>query len=202
MDIVERQYECVKQIALERNLTQTLSLLPYIVDKHKGQYRAGEEKIPYVVHPLTMAMQALSMGIDDDDLISVALLHDVCEDCGVSAKDLPANERTKHSVALLTKKENFCKTRDNEAYYKAIAEDEIASMVKIIDRCNNISTMAGAFSIKKMKKYLKETKEYVYPLYDSIIKKFPGRKLQASLLYYHMEAVLYSMENIFKKIGE
>ena len=79
-----RMYTYVKTYAGVKNLYQTLKVLPYARDLHKGQVRKGRDQVPYIYHPLLIACHALALGLDDDNLISAALLHDVCEDCGVS----------------------------------------------------------------------------------------------------------------------
>lgn len=196
MNIVEKQYEYVRRLAIEKGYVQTEQVLPYVVEQHAGTLRDGVRKIPYVYHPLTMARHAISLGYYDDDILSAALLHDVCEDCGVEVEDLPVNETVKHSVALLTKKPGFVKARDNDAYYKAIAEDKIASYVKILDRCNNISSMSDGFSTKKMKKYAAETEEYIYPLLEQAEKSFPEMEKQLFVIRYHMESLLYCIRRI------
>ena len=49
---------------------------------HEGQMRQSGE--PYIIHPLTMVCQAISLGIEDDIILSAILLHDVVEDTSMS----------------------------------------------------------------------------------------------------------------------
>ena len=57
----------------------------------EGKFREPmSAQIPYINHPFTMACHALAMGLEDDELIAALLLHDVVEDCGVSAEELPS----------------------------------------------------------------------------------------------------------------
>ena len=63
---------------------------------HEGQQRKSGE--PYIVHPLTMACNALALGIRDDKVVATILLHDVCEDCDVSLKELPIS----HCAVILS----------------------------------------------------------------------------------------------------
>ena len=137
-----RMYTYVKTYANLKKLTQTAKVLPYARELHEGQVRKGKDHVPYIYHPLLIACHALALGLDEDNLVSAALLHDVCEDCGVSAEDLPVNETTKKAVSLLTKKDN----QNKKEYYNRISENPIATMVKLLDRCNNVSGMATAFS--------------------------------------------------------
>lgn len=49
------------------------------VDAHQGQTRKGDRQLPYIVHPVTVAL-ILSRYSDDEDTIIAGLLHDVLED--------------------------------------------------------------------------------------------------------------------------
>jgi (p)ppGpp synthase/HD superfamily hydrolase len=49
------------------------------VQAHAGQSRKGERPMPYIVHPVTVAL-ILSRYTDDEDTIIAGLLHDVLED--------------------------------------------------------------------------------------------------------------------------
>lgn len=159
--------------AIEENLTETYQALYYARDKHEGQARMTspftQEHIPYIIHPLMMACHAHAMGIKSDKVLATVLLHDVCEDCGVSPEELPFSDEIKHSVGLLTKPKGYTGTKEEkDLYYNAIATDRTASIVKALDRCNNVSLMALAFSREKMINYVEETHEYVYPLLEHI----------------------------------
>ena len=50
------------------------------VEAHAGQTRKGSGAIPYVVHPIHVALLVRAYN-DDDTLVQAALLHDVVEDC-------------------------------------------------------------------------------------------------------------------------
>lgn len=95
-----RMYTYIKTYASVKRLYQTAKVLPYARELHKGQVRRGRDQVPYIYHPLLVACHALALDLDDDNLISTALLHDVCEDCGVLVEELPINEETKEAVAL------------------------------------------------------------------------------------------------------
>ena len=95
----ERMFTYVKGFAMGCKLPETLKALNYARKLHKGQYRKSGE--PYIIHPLTMVCQAISLGIENDIILSAILLHDVVEDCNVSVNDLPCNEEVKKTVNLL-----------------------------------------------------------------------------------------------------
>lgn len=159
--------------AIEENLSETYQALYYAREKHAGQARKKspltQEHIPYITHPLMMACHAHAMGIRDDKVLATILLHDVCEDCGVKSSNLPFSEQVKHSVELLTKPKDY-KGSDVEKkrYYHGISTDSTASIVKALDRCNNVAFMAMSFPREKIICYVEETEEYVYPLLEHI----------------------------------
>lgn len=186
-----RMYTYVKTYANVKNLYQTAKVLPYARELHEGQFRRGKDKVPYIYHPLLIACHALALGLEDDNLISSAILHDVCEDCGVAVEDLPVNEITREAVSLLTKDENV----DKEKYYQKISANPIATMVKLLDRCNNVSGMSVAFSKDKLVSYIRETEKYVYPLLQKAKKEYPMYSNQLFLIKYHMTSVIEAIKH-------
>ena len=189
----ERMYTYVKTYATMKGLSQTVEVLPYARQLHKGQVRKGKEGVPYIYHPLLMACHALSLGLDEDNLISAILLHDVCEDCGIAPEELPVNEVVKNAVQLVTKDG----VKDMENYYNDIAENGIATMVKLIDRCNNVSGMATAFSKEKIVYYINETEKYIYPLLQIAKTRYSKYSNQVFLIKYHMTSVVSTLKHQF-----
>jgi len=192
-----RMYTYVKTYATMKHLPQTLKVLPYARQLHEGQYRKGKDQVPYIYHPLLLACHALALGLDEDNLVSAALLHDVCEDCGVEVQDLPVNEETKEVVALLTKDPSpEGKTAaGKDKYYAGIAANGTATMVKLLDRCNNVSGMAAGFDKKKLVKYIRETEKRFYPLLQQAKTDYPQYSNQIFLIKYHMSSVLEAIKH-------
>lgn len=191
----DRMYTYVKTIATAKGLKQTVEVLPYARELHKGQFRKGNGQIPYIYHPLLMACHALSLGLEDDDLICAVLLHDVYEDCGVNVEDLPVNDVVKEAVRLVTKD----KSKDTLDYYQDISKNAIATMVKLLDRCNNVSGMSAAFSKEKLVKYINETEEYVYPLLQTAKTRYSEYSNQVFLIKYHMTSVVTALKYQLKE---
>ena len=160
----DKMYTYIRGFATALRMEQTLKALTFSREKHQGQLRKSGE--PYIVHPLTMACDAMSMGIKDDNIIATILLHDVCEDCGVSLQELPVNDVVRRGVQLMTftvldgETKEIAKTR----YYNMLIQSKEAVITKLIDRCHNVSSMAGTCSIEKLKSYIDETRTYVLPL--------------------------------------
>lgn len=183
------------------NLEQTARAMRYARKKHEGQFRkaplsmTAQEKVPYIVHPLTMACHAAAMGIHEDTVLAVCLLHDVCEDCGVRNEDLPFPDEIRHCVKLLTRTWIDGESRQSAwvRYYAGIENDDVACLVKVLDRCNNISLMALAFPPQKMKEYMEETEDCVLPLLDRIKRVDPVWSSAAFLLKYQMVSMIESI---------
>ena len=186
----EHMYTYVKTYASLNGLTQTLKALPCARKLHEGQVRKGTEQIPYINHPLVVACHALSLGLDNDDIIAAALLHDVCEDCGVTPEDLPVGDGVREAVRLLTRNS----TKTEEEYFGSIGRNEAATIVKLLDRCNNVSGMAGCFSESKMVRYINETEKWVYPLLQLAKSEYPQYSNQIFLIKYHMTSVISSLK--------
>lgn len=104
--------------------------LAIATEAHAGQVdKAGK---PYILHPLRLMAQ-----MDDDLSKAVAVLHDVIEDCGITAHDLVA-KGLPHSVVdrvvALSRKEG-------ESYMQfidRIAPDAITRKVKMADLKDNM----------------------------------------------------------------
>ena len=182
-----------------KKLYQTKRALAFARKMHDGQFRKpghSGERVPYIYHPLLLTCHALALGLEEDDLLSACLLHDVCEDCGVDPEELPVNETTREAVRLLTKPENFGKTDpEYRTYYEGIAGNRIALMVKILDRCNNVSGMATSFTDEHMAEYIRETQEYIHPLIERARDEYPEYANQLFLIRYHMNSVLEALKH-------
>nr|AIF26522.1 hypothetical protein [uncultured bacterium fosmid pJB39A3] len=183
-------YTFIKSWTVANDMPQTLKALSYAKEKHAGQVRKGDAGIPYINHPLTLCCNAIALGIKDDAIMAACLLHDVVEDAGVTADELPVGDEAKRIVALLTKEKQEGKAFDEGKYYAAIAKSPAACMVKLLDRCNNISNMAMGFNKEKIAQYITETEKYIMPLLEVIKKENAEWNNAAWLLSYQMKAIL------------
>ena len=148
----------VKTTAKNFNMKNTLIAIDYAIEAHEGQKRK-KSAIPYIYHPLNLACHALAMDIKDDEVIAACLLHDVIEDCNKKLEDLPVSVGTKELVDLLTCEKTTDDNRDMilEEYYGAIVKNPKASLIKCLDRCNNLTTMSWGLSRKRIYRMTKET---------------------------------------------
>ena len=190
----EKMYTYLRGYASALGMKDTLKALSFAREKHKEQLRKSGE--PYIVHPLTMACNAVSMGIKEDAVIATILLHDVCEDCGVSVGELPVSDTVKHAVDLMTFRVMEGETKEiaKNRYYNMLLSSREACMTKLIDRCHNVSSMAGTFSVQKLKSYIEETRQYVLPLLRKVKNQYPEDSDILFVLKYHIVSVVDSID--------
>ena len=193
----EHMYTYVKTYALAKGMLQTVRVLPYAKEKHRNQLRRGKDHVPYIYHPLQVACHALALGLEDDDLVSAALLHDVCEDCDVAPEELPVNERTRRAVSLLTREETPGMDWEEieRRYYGAITHDPLAAMIKLMDRCSNVSGMAAGFTKAGIVRYIQSTEKWIYPLLQQTRELYPQYSNQLFLIKYHLTSVVETIKH-------
>lgn len=183
-----KMYTYIKGYAMGLKWHDTLTALALARTAHKDQKRESGE--PYFIHPLTVACHALSLGIEEDAVIAAALLHDVVEDCDIKLETLNVSADTKDAVRRLT----HVKGEPLEPYYREIGENRVASLVKLLDRCDNVSTMAGVFSVEKVHQYIAETREYVLPLLRKTKDQWPEDSNALFVLKYHIMSIIDGLE--------
>jgi len=152
---------------------------------------------PYIEHPIKVASLLFELGVQDDKILAVAILHDVLEDCDdtVVKDDLfkSFDTSTIRSIGLLSKSKNY----NNTEYYNAIANDPVATLVKLADRAHNLSTVYN-FSEEKKLKYINETIEFVYPLISHAQHTYYEYSSQLRILDIMIESIVKNVEPYLK----
>jgi GTP pyrophosphokinase len=182
----------LKGYAKHAKYWQMLRAIAIAVKYHQGQYRkAGGD---YVEHPMKVDSELVALGVDDEITLSAGLLHDVLEDCAVTRSELIMeynfDKEVLDVVDLLTKGIPLT----TEMYYKNMEKDIRAILIKVSDRCHNISTMTGAFSLKKQKEYIEETENYVLPLCKYGIRFYPEHSDKIVVMRNHIESVIVGIK--------
>lgn len=192
-----KMYSYMKGYCAAMGWSDGLQALAFAREKHAPQMRKGGQ--PYIIHPLSMACQAVSLNLKDEDIIVACLLHDVVEDCNVLAGELPIkSERARAAIVHLT----HISGDPLDIYYRGIYGNEVASLVKLLDRCDNVSTMAGVFSPEKTMSYIEETRDYVMPLWRGTKDKFPQYSNALFVLKYHILSVIDGLEKCLLMLDE
>ena len=134
---------------------------------------------------------------DEENTLIAGLLHDIREDYHLEHTYIERKfgKIAADAIEKLTKEFKGIK-KDTQDYFNKIAECPIASLVKIADRINNVSSMVGVFSIKKQEDYLFEIKEYFLPMIKVVRNRFP----EQSLSYYGMNTFLKNMSHTIEAV--
>lgn len=177
-----------------RQYFELLKAINAAQELHSEQVRKSGE--PYIEHPMRVCSALVALQVYDEKILTIAMLHDVLEDCEIDPKGLHLrygiSKEIIDIVNVLTKIPNG----DTGLYYKRIYEYPEAAMVKISDRCHNVSTMAGVFNEEKIRKYLTETDEYVLPLIKYARRFYPEYSNQIIYMKYHIESVCNAIKKI------
>lgn len=132
-------------------MTMLATMLVFATNKHDGQFdKAGK---PYILHPLKVMHYLKS---DDEELMCIALGHDLMEDCDVKAADLldlGFTYRVISAILALTRHPDDT----YEQYKEQVKANPDAVRVKMADLRHNsdIRRLKGVTEkdIKRMVKY-------------------------------------------------
>jgi len=139
---------------------------------HKNQFRQSGE--PYIIHPLSVAKNLLTMEIYDPDTISGALLHDTIEDAedDFSKEDIarlinPTVAELVDGVSKISKMKFSNKQEQNLANTRKIinglTKDVRIILIKLADRLHNMRTLQFK-KPEKQKENARETMQLFVPL--------------------------------------
>ena len=191
----------VMEAAARFDFRETPKALLFAERCHAGQRRKGPAKLPYIIHPLTMACHALSLGLAEDELIATALLHDTCEDCHLLPEELPVNAAVQEAVRRLTffPEPGVPHARARDSYFARIPGNRTAVLTKLLDRCNNLSYMVYGFSRDKLLDYIDETERAVMPLLTYAEENYPHDANALFLLNYQMHSTMNSIRALLER---
>lgn len=123
---------------------------------HTGQYRK-DGKTPYIFHCIeVMRFLQKDCGIDDDNILATALLHDVLEDTDITPNEL--NEFFGNEITSIIDELTFYPDSCSKQYYLESfnTKSDNALVIKCADRlCNTLDFFYGndqSYSIKYLEK--------------------------------------------------
>lgn len=153
--------DCVKALNFAENV-------------HTGVRKDG--KTPELYHQVSILAYLLTQHRNLEDPRSVyvaAILHDTTE-------DYPELEA---QVAAMFPKDianinGLSKVRKGQlvpysVYFGEMGHNAVTSVVKLVDRMHNVSTMPGVFKPEKMRKYIVEIQKYFLPMAKAARRNFP-----------------------------
>ena len=167
--------------------------LPRAVHFHKGQYRNGlttvndkQVHLPYVLHALKVCETLVSVRKEIsflsheqfDILFASALLHDVIEDYdgfkkgGLELVEDYGFPMEVYNLIKLVSKFSGADEYELNIYFNNIKLNILAILIKLADRSHNVEDLYNML-VEKIRKYVKETRNYIYPLASYAKETYP-----------------------------
>ncbi len=170
-----------------RGYFMAIYALDYASKKHAShERRDGQSFITHPMHVARYNIDAFTMtGETTPEIyIGASLLHDVCEDSGISPEELPFPQEWQQVVAFLTlnyagAKRIRDKMRVKMLYFKNVSENIVAEQIKIMDRLNNMKTPLKM----GIGKNIYESRECLLRFARVAIERFEGAEYISTLKY-------------------
>lgn len=200
--------ETVKKYSPNTNFEMIDKAYRVALDAHKEQKRYSG--IPYILHPLNVAITVAEMELDWQS-ICAALLHDVVEDTDYTADDIKEMFGTQVAELVdgVTKldKIQFTSKEEREMenlrkMFLAMAKDIRVIMIKFADRLHNMTTLISMTEEKQREK-ARETLNIFAPLAHRLgMYKIKWELEDLSLKYIDPVAYYEIVEGISQKRQE
>ena len=138
----------------------------YVLAKEAHSRQMRKSGLPYILHPLAVALIVVKeMRQSDVAIICAALLHDVVEDTDYSIWDI--EKRFGKDVAILvaavTKPNKECQAENFQHILSSVRGDVRVLILKLSDRLHNMRTLES-MTIEKRLKTASETQFFFAPL--------------------------------------
>lgn len=143
---------------------------------HYGHLR--NDGNPYVGHPNEVCYIMILLGITNENLLSIAICHDIVEEMffknGILlAKEAIAEElnwEIAEGIYVLSSLEKGESAQQKEMRFQKIEESVGLVLIKTIDRFVNMRrSMFGIYVPERMERYIFETEKYILPMSERMI---------------------------------
>lgn len=161
---------------------------------HNGTRKDGSPEFSHQVQIVEHLMTMHRNLINPVAVLVAGFLHDTFEDYPESEKEIIKMfpEMADHIIRI--SKERYGNKITYEQYFGEMAECEVTSIVKLVDRIANISTMTGAFSSEKQLEYVEEVDKWFLPMLKKARRKFPEQELA----YENLKSILVMQQQMIR----
>jgi len=169
LDEVELEKRLLDSVGHDARVAKAVALTREV---HSGSIR--DEGTPYLRHPLRVALILHEeLGVQDPDLICVAVLHDVLEDS--AHVDREALHRAfggivSTLVGCLTDEFQHVglpRSERKARYLQRMAtEDDLCLFIKLCDRLDNVRSLSLSPHLEKRRSMIQETEDYLMPVFQ------------------------------------
>ena len=145
-------------------MTHTLILkaAQFAAKKHRDQRRKDKHASPYIIHPISVALEISQIGgVDDPEILAAALLHDTLEDTDTKPEELEAKFGKKVCEYVLDVTDDKTLPKDERKrrqieHAKKISKG--AALIKLGDKISNVTDVINNppedWDINRRKEYL------------------------------------------------
>lgn len=131
---------------------------------HNGSRKDGSKEFSHQLEMLAFALNLHSLLTKPYEVYISIVLHDLYEDYPQHLQEVRQNFPDEEEYAIRLSKYKDRTINPYQSYFDAIAECEVCSVVKAIDRYHNLSTAPGVFSTTKIMEYCEEVETYFIPM--------------------------------------
>lgn len=128
-------------------INKLLEAASFAAQRHTDHHRKGDNKEPYINHPLEVAnMLANVGGIDDIDVLIAAILHDTVEDVGVKKEEIADRfgDRVAAFVMEVTDDKSLPKAERKQLQVEHAPHLSVeAKQIKLGDKISNIADVTN-----------------------------------------------------------
>lgn len=194
MDDYKKLFVSLRYYLLGREFYMAADALQFAAQYHTGTRKDG--KTPEFQHQLEAThylRTLLPSFMFQEETVAAMILHDVPEDYGVPHADISNRFGSLVGQAVYLMDKNG---KTQGAMLKSIGENPIASLCKGADRCHNMQTMVGVFTLEKRLKYMAEAREQFLPMLKSARRLFPKQEAAYENIKHVMTSQLELLEVI------
>ena len=142
--------------------TLILKAAQFAALKHKSQSRKGSDKLPYIIHPISVALIIAEVGgVDEPEILAAALLHDTIEDTDTTPEELTSvfGKRVCRLVKEVSDDKSLEKAERKKLQIEHAARlSPEAVIIKLGDKISNVMDVTNSpptgWSLERRKEYL------------------------------------------------
>ena len=184
---------------LGKEYFKAVEAMDFAEQYHNGKRKDGAHEFSHQVSQANLAKTLIHSIRYKEELFITIFLHDCPEDTEVSFEEI---ENRFGSIAcgaikLMTKLYRGIKT-PNDIYYNNLAECEIASVAKGLDRIHNLMSMLGGFKPEKQVSYIEETLDFTVPMLKKARRKFPFQES----VYENIKFIMTNQVQLYKALNK
>ena len=195
-------------------ITSAATMASFLHRNQTRMVRGDLPKVPYIEHPLRVALRLIRWGIDNEELIAAALLHDIVEDCSAELlehfgrpedhDDANACLARLYGCAVADLVRRVTNPTDGSTYQEHLEELAGSSSIALLIKASDLKDNAGSIQhqlghgkdrclLKMLRKYLPSVAVIRHGLNERVIqqKLVNGRAvIRAAAELWHLERVL------------